>query len=43
MMRRAFRNFISFWESAARAKAAHQLWNMGYHEEAKNLMIKERH
>jgi hypothetical protein len=43
MFLRAWKNFISFWEMSARAKAAHQLWNMGYHEEAKNLMIKERH
>jgi len=35
----AFRNFVQFWESVGRAKAAQRLYNMGYHEQAKNLIL----
>ena len=41
-MMKAFRNFVDFWETTARARAAHRLWQMGYREEAKRLIIKER-
>jgi len=36
-----FRNFISFFESVGRARAAAELSRQGYHKEAKALMLKE--
>lgn len=46
VLRKAFMNFVGFWESVGRARAANQLYNMGYHEQAKELIlgktIKER-
>lgn len=39
MTSRFFRSFVSFFENVGRAKAAHQLYIMGLHEEAKSLML----
>ena len=36
---RAFDNFIAFFESVGRARAAAELTRQGYHEEAKRLML----
>ena len=37
----SFISVIAFGESAGRARAAHQLANMGRYEEAKALMLRE--
>lgn len=42
VLKKAFINFIRFWESVGRAKAANELAQMGYMEEAKQLILKER-
>jgi len=38
-LRSAGINFVRFWESVGRARAAHHLYRMGYHEQAKNLIL----
>lgn len=42
VLKKAFMNFVGFWESVGRAKAAHELARLGYMEEAKQLILKER-
>ena len=34
-----FRGILGFLESAARAQAAHRLYSLGYHQEAKDLIL----
>jgi len=42
VMARVFEKIISVFETMGRARAAAQLANMGYHKEAKTLMLNHK-